>query len=59
MWYVVVDDHGNVINIDSTCHNICGYKYIDLSTLELEHNIITLFLIQIGVHFSAVDVLAA
>lgn len=51
---IVIDDHLNIIDVDSARHNIGSYENIILSALELEHHIIALSLFQVAVHGSAV-----
>ena len=52
---VIIDDHLDIINIDSTSHDIRSNQYVELTALELEHHIIALCLLQVGVHCTAVD----
>ena len=51
---IVIDDHLNIIDVDSARHNVGSYENIILSALELEHHIIALSLFQVAVHGSAV-----
>ena len=54
--YIVVDDHADIIDVDTTCHNIGGYEYIGLTSLETIHGFVALGLREVGVHLVAVDV---
>ena len=51
---IVIDDHLNIIDVDSARHNVGSYENIILSALELEHHIIALSLFHVAVHGSAV-----
>ena len=51
---IVIDDHLNIIDVDSARHNVGSYENIILSALELEHHIIAFSLFQVAVHGSAV-----
>ena len=55
MRHIVVDDHLDVIDINTTSHNIGSYEYIVLSALELEHYVVALCLFQIRVHCTTVN----
>ena len=52
---IVVDNHLDVIDVDSTSHDIGSHEYIILSALKLEHHVVALCLLQVGVHRTAVD----
>lgn len=54
--YIVVDDHADIIDVDTTCHNIGGYEYIGLTSLETIHGFVALGLRKVGVHLVTVDV---
>ena len=45
VWYVIVDNHCNIVNVNSSCQNIGSYKHINLSALELEHHFVALRLV--------------
>ena len=51
---IVIDDHLNIIDVDSARHNVGSYENIILSALELEHHIVAFSLFQVAVHGSAV-----
>ena len=51
---IVIDDHLNIIDVDSARHNVGSYEHIILSALELEHHIVAFSLFQVAVHGSAV-----
>ena len=53
--HVVVDDHGNIIDINATGHDIRGHEHINLAALKLEHDIVALSLFKVRVHLTAVD----
>ena len=55
MRYVEVDDHGNVVNVDAACHNVRSHEHVYLTRLEFIENLVTLSLLQVGVHFARVD----
>ena len=56
MRYIIVDDHCDIVDINTTCNDVCSNQYIYLSALELKHNVIALFLIEVGMHLTTVDV---
>ena len=53
--HVVVDDHGNIIDINATGHDIRGNEHVNLTALKLEHDIVALGLFKVRVHLTAVD----
>ena len=52
---VVVDHHGDVVDVNAACQDVRSHQDVDLSALELEHHIVALCLIKIRVHLTAVD----
>ena len=56
VWHVVVDNHQNVVDVDTSRHNVCCHKDIGQASLEAVHNVITLRLCQVTVHGCTVDV---
>lgn len=50
VWRIVVDDHGNVVNVDASCHNVGGNEQVHFVCTEQIHDFIALGLCQIGVH---------
>ena len=53
---VVVDHHCDVVDVDTTGQDVRSHQNIDLSALELEHHIVSLGLVEVRVHLTAVDV---
>ena len=56
--HVIVDDHGDVVYVDAAGHDVGGHEHVYLVALELVHDVVTLGLLQVGVHLAAVHVLA-
>ena len=56
--HIIVDDHGDIVDINSSGHDVCSYKHVELTALELEHDVVAGSLVKVGVHFTAVDMLA-
>ncbi len=52
MRHVVVDHHGDIVDIYAARHNVGGYEDIDISGAEIEHHVITCLLFEIGVHLA-------
>ena len=52
---VKVDDHCYVVNVNTARHDIGSHEHIYLAALELEHYVIPLGLLKVGVHFPTVD----
>ena len=55
MGNVVVYHQTDVIDINTSRNDICGYQDIDTSCLELIHHFFALCLLQVGVHFTNVQ----
>ena len=55
--YIEVDDKCDVIDVDATSHDVGSHEYIYLSTLKLEHDVVTLSLCEVGVHSTTVNFL--
>ena len=55
-WDVIVDDAEDVVNVDASGHNVCGYQDADLSGLEAVHDVVALGLCEVRVHGGTVDV---
>lgn len=55
--HIVVNNHGYIIDIDTSRYDVGGNNHIELPALELEHHVVSLRLFKVGVHFSAVYVL--
>ena len=53
--HIVVDDHTNIVDIDTAGHNIGSYQHIGLSGLEAEHSFVALGLREVGVHLVAIN----
>ena len=47
---VVVNDHRDVVNVNTARHNIGGHEYIHATCLEVQHNALTIRLFEVGVH---------
>ena len=47
---VLVNDHRDVVNVNTARHNIGGHEYIHATRLEVQHNALTIRLFQVGVH---------
>ena len=56
--HVIVDDQCYVVDVNATCYDVCSYKHVYLSALELEHHLVAFGLLKVGVHLAAIDVLA-
>ena len=56
---VVVDDHGDVVDVDAAADDVGGHEEVDVAGLELVHHVVALFLLQVGVHGVAVVAAAA
>ena len=54
MGYVVVDDERYVGDINAARDDIGSDEHVDLSVLEIEHDLISFGLLQIGVHCARV-----
>ena len=54
--HVKVDDHGNVVDIDSSCEDVGSHEHVDLSALKLVEHLVALGLVEVRVHLAAVDV---
>ena len=52
---IVVDDHCDVIDVNASRENVRGHQHINLATLELEHHLVALRLVEVGVHLATVD----
>ena len=48
--HVVVDDERYVRHIDTACHDIGRHQHCYLTVTEIQHHLITLVLLEIGVH---------
>ena len=53
--HVVVDDHGDVVDVDAAREDVGGHEHIDLSALETIHHLVALCLLKVAVHFSGID----
>ena len=40
--YIIIEYHVNIVNINSSCGNICGNQYFNGTVSEFLHNFITL-----------------
>ena len=55
-WHIVVDNQTDIVDIDTTGHNIGSHQHIGLSGLKTIHSLIALGLREVGVHLVAVNV---
>ena len=55
---VVVDNHGYVVDVDASCHDVGGYEYVDAGGPETEHDFVALALFEVGVDLGNVEVCA-
>ena len=53
--HIEIDHHLDIIDIDAARDDIGGYHHIDLARLEIEHYLLTLRLIEVGVHLPYLD----
>ena len=51
---IVVDDHGDVVDVDAARHDVGGHEQIHLSCAEELHHLVALGLFQVGVHGAGV-----
>ena len=56
VWYVVVDDDTDIINVDAAGYDIGSHKDIGHASLETVHHLVALLLTEVTVHLVAVDV---
>jgi hypothetical protein len=49
-WKIVVDNQGNLLNIDTTCQQVSGDQNTGRTGSELLHNQVTLTLVHVSVH---------
>jgi len=54
--YVIVDDGADIVDVDTTGHDVCSHQHIRLPCLETVHHLVTLLLGEVRVHLVAVDV---
>ena len=54
MRHVVVDDQADVVDVDTTGHDVGSHQNVDAAVAELVHDFLTLTLFQVGVHFAHV-----
>ena len=54
--HIVVDNQSDIVDIDTTGHNIGSHQHIGLSGLKTIHSLIALGLREVGVHLVAVNV---
>src|SRR5699024_6136436 len=47
--YIVVDDQSDIFDVDASGHDVRGHEDVDLAVLEIEHHLLALRLLQIGV----------
>ena len=50
--HVVIHHQFDIVDIDATRHDVGGDQHIDLSGFEIEHHVLTLRLVEVGVHLS-------
>ena len=55
MRHVVVDDQADVVDVDTTGHDVGSHQDVDAAVAELVHDFLTLALLQVGVHFAHVQ----
>ena len=55
MRHIIIDDHLNVVDVDTTSHNISSHKHIYLLALEFEHHLVALCLTKVAMHFACVN----
>ena len=55
MGHIIVDDSTDIIDINTTCHDIGSNEYIRLSCLEAIHHLVAFLLGEITMHLVAVD----
>ena len=55
-WYIVVDNQSDIVDINTTGHNIGSHQHIGLSGLKAVHHLVALGLREVGVHLVAVNV---
>ena len=48
--HVVVEHQADVLDVDAPGDDVRGDEYLDLVVLEIEHHLLTLGLLQVGVH---------
>ncbi|CCZ75682.1 putative uncharacterized protein [Alistipes finegoldii CAG:68] len=48
--HVVIDDQSDVLDVNAARHDVGGHEDRDLVVLEVEHHLLALGLLQIGVH---------
>ena len=53
--HVEVDDHRDVVDVDAAGDDVGGDDDVELAALELEHHLVALGLVEVGVHLAAVD----
>ena len=52
---VKVDHKSDVIDVDTSCHDICSHQDIHFPVLELSHHLFPLGLFQIRVHLGHIE----
>ena len=50
MRHVIIDDERNVRHVNTACHHIGGDQYSHLAVTEIEHDLVTLVLLQVAMH---------
>ena len=53
--HVVVDDQSDVVDVDAAGEDVGGDEHVGGSAFETEHDFVSLFLREVGVHLAAVD----
>ena len=55
MRYIVIDNRQDIIDIDTTGHNIGSHKHICHTSLKAIHHLVTFLLGEIGMHLGTID----
>ncbi len=51
--YIVVDYHGDIVDVDTAGENIGGNQYLEATGAECKYHFLACFLVEIGVHFGS------
>ena len=49
---IEVDDHCDIVDVDASCNDVRSHEYVYLTRLEFIENLVTLSLLQVGVHLA-------
>ena len=53
--HVIIDDHADILDVDTACDDVRRYENPHFIILKIEHHLLALLLIQVGMHGSHVE----